>query len=322
MKKTLFSQEAAYKPYLFKGLHGRYAHFPARSDSGARTFVLVYGQHATLERVRPIADALTEFGDVYMVDTPGFGGMDPSYKVKEYPSLEFLAAHLNHFVTEHIPASRQLTLVGISFGFQILTQALAEYPELAARTEHAVSFVGFVKYTDFSMPASYKVFLLHLAAHPARYKAGSLFFTAALRPGVLRMIFFFNRPFNTKFKDFDKAQAKEYVDQQIWLWMVNDHRTHGATAWDFFKKNDLTGLRLDADAIHIGVPNDHLINNKVVTEELHKMYRHVDVFDLHLPNHAPLDIDSPDKVRALLPDGLVAMMQTSKNAKALVGEAA
>jgi pimeloyl-ACP methyl ester carboxylesterase len=228
-----------------------------------------------------------------------------------------MAGHLENFVTTHIPVDRKLTFIGISYGFQIVTAMLDQAPDIGARTEHAISFVGFVRYSDFAMPLSYKVFLLHLGANPARRRIGAQVFRAGLRPGVLRMIFFFNRPFNLKFKNFNKAEARQYVDEQIWLWMINDHRTHGATAWDFFKKNDLTALRLPVDAIHIGVPNDHLINNKAVTSELTDMFRSLEVFELNLANHAPLDIDSPEKVLQLLPEGLISIFEVSANVSAI-----
>lgn len=317
-KYAIKTTDPQIKPYEFRGLKGRYGHWPALSKHARRTFLIVYGQHATLERVQSVATALQAYGDVYMVDTPGFGGMDPSYKLGEDPSLDFMASHLAHFVEKHIPADRYLSVVGISYGFQIVTTMLANYPEITKRVEHAVSFVGFVSHRNLDLPTSMRIFMLELGARPARTRVGSKVFALMLRPGLFKVIFFFNRPFNTTLKDFDKKEAKRYIDDQIQLWMVNDHRTHGYTAWDFFKTADLTHLRPAVDVIHVGVPNDHLINNKVVMDELEGVYRNMYPFDLNLKNHAPLDIDSPEKVRELLPEALVTLIKSSRNETAVL----
>lgn len=280
--------------------------------------MLLYGQHATLERIQPIAEALTEFGDVYGVDNPGFGGMDASYRIGQYPSLEFYAGHLKHFIDEFVPAERKVTLLGISFGFQIVAATLEHYPELEKRVEQAISFVGFVHPDDFQMPKTYSIPLLYVMSNISRSWLGSKLTSPFLYEPVVIGIYHATKPIQVKFKSLPKAEADQYVREQAWLWRVNDTRTHAATAWDFFKKNDLTEYRIKVPALHIGVPDDHFFDNDRVSRELTEMFSELKMFELALANHAPLDIDTPEQVKKLLPSGLKQLLGTSKNKRAAV----
>lgn len=317
MKQSFFSTDSKIKPYIYKTLKGRFVHLPAARKDAKRTFVVLYGQHATLERIMPIMEALTEYGDVYGVDNPGFGGMDSSYRIKEYPSLDFYAGHLKYFIDTHIPAERQLTLLGISFGFQIVTKTLALYPELNKRTETAMSFVGFVHHQDFSMPLSYSVPLLYFMANGGRFWLGSKIAELCLKEPIIVGVYQLTKPIQVKFRSLPKEEAKRYAREQAWLWRVNDARTHAATAWDFFKKNDLTGHTIDATVIHVGVPNDHLFDNSRISAELKQIYNKVELYDMELENHAPLDVETPDKVHSLMPDTLKVVLRRSRNRTAV-----
>lgn len=70
---SLFSDDPNITDYDFLGLKGRMGHWPAKDSESKRTFVVIYGQHATIERLIPTITALTNFGDVYIADNPGFG---------------------------------------------------------------------------------------------------------------------------------------------------------------------------------------------------------------------------------------------------------
>jgi len=318
MKQSYFSTDSRYHQYVYKGLHGRYAHWPASSRDAKRTFVLIYGQHATLERIEPIAQALSDYGDVYAVDTPGFGGMESSYKIKQYPSLDFMAGHLSHFVNKYVQTKRLITFMGISFGLQIITSALDKDHLLAKRTEEAISFAGFVSYKDFSMPISYQIFFMYLLANLGRTYIGSKIIKVFTTAPMLRFIYFAARPFNVQHKSLPKHKSQDYLDQQIWLWQNNDARTHAATGWDFLRKTDMTSLRLPVSMVHVGVPRDHLLKNAQVSAELRIMYKSVIILDLNLNSHTSLDLDSSDKIRQLLPATLKELLMKSNNKSAEV----
>lgn len=317
MKKSLFSNDPVYKPYVFKGLRGRYGHWLASEPKAKRTFVLLYGQHATLERIVGIVEVLRQYGDVYMVDTPGFGGMDSPYKIGRTPNLDFYAEHLNNFVDNYIPKARQITFMGISYGFQIVTKTLANYPDICKRTEVAISFVGFVSYKDFDMPLSYKILLMYCLTNFGRTRLGNRIMSPFISGPVLNLVLRMSKPFNVHYKTLQKNEVENYINQQIWLWTVNDNHTHAVTAWDFFKKTDLSDLKIDAAVIHAGVDNDHYFKNDRIVEELKNMYKDCQHFELDLDNHAPLEA-KPDEVSELIPDKLKVVLRKSKNKEAVI----
>lgn len=312
-----FPDHPLIKPYEFAGLKGRYLHWPAASSKAKRTFVLVYGQHATIERLLPIIEALSDFGDVYLADNPGFGGMDASYKIGRKPDLDLYAEHLAHFIEEYIPADRQLTLFGISYGFQMLVELLHDYPELNGRIEQIISFVGFVSHKDFQMPKRLRLPLMYVLANVGRTKPGAAIFDTVLSERLISGVYRLSKPIQPKFKTLSGEAARRYAREQATLWLVNDNLTHGVTAWEFFRRTDLTHYRLDAEAIHIGVPNDHLFNNSRVETELQTMFRKVTNLRLNLANHAPVDIETADEVRSLLPTDLKKIIGKSANKTAV-----
>jgi len=318
MKKSLFSTAEYYKPYVYKGLRGRYMHMPAKNPEARRTFVVLYGQHATLERVEPVVEALTEFGDVYAADYPGFGGMDPSFKLKQYPSLHFYADYIKQFIDEIIPENRKLTLLGISYGFQLFTETLNQHPELNERVEEVVSFVGFVHHEDFHFPPSYSIPLLYLIANVGRTWLGSKIVGAFMQGWFIAIIYKLTKPIQAKYKSLSAEETKGFMEGQIWLWRINDIRTHAATGWDFCMKTDLTNYRVNAPLTHVGVPKDHLLNNERVVKELSEMFTPFESLELHLENHAPLDLDSREKVLALFPSALHSKFKRSHNEKAVL----
>lgn len=306
------------KQYIFHGLKGRYGHWPANSTSAKRTFVIVYGQHASIERTMSLVEALKEFGDVYIADNPGFGGMESSFKIGQYPDLELYAKHLVNFIDKHVTHGRQLTLFGISYGFQIISETLHRYPRLYPRVEDVVCFVGFVQPSDFRMPPSYRLPMVYLGALPGKTWLGSKLFQAIIRKKVVVLAYLLSKPIQVKFKRLKASEAKRYAGEQADLWVLNDHRTHGATAWDFVKKNNLTGHRIPLNILHLGIPNDHIIDNDRVRQALKVMYQHLDAYDLRMEYHAPIDVDTPAKVRELLPEVLMKYWSKSRNIQAVM----
>lgn len=317
MKQTHFVDAPEVTNYEFKGLAGRYGHWPANRTNATRTFVLVYGQHATIERLKPIIETLQNYGDVYLADNPGFGGMDSPYKIKAYPDLDFYAQHLKNFIDRYVDPSRQLTLVGVSYGFQMLVEFLHSYPMYCQRVEQLISFVGFVSHKDFNMPKRVSIPLMYMLCNSGRTKLGAALYDRILNERLIMATYKATKPIQAKFKNLDGDEAKQYAREQAWLWLVNDNRTHGVTAWDFFKKTDLTAYRIDVEAIHIGVPKDHLLRNHQIEDEMSRMFSTFTAYSLHLDNHAPLDLDTAKKVQSMLPKAISDRLNTSVNETAV-----
>ncbi len=301
----MFIKDDRIRTYAYRGLKGRYIFQRANGRSAKRVFLVVYGQHATIERCMPIVDALSEFGDVYLVDTPGFGGMEPAYSIGEYPSLDFYSGHLSHVFDTVLPKDKKITLFAVSYGFEITTCFLATHPRYHKRIQDVIGFVGLVSHKEFRISKGLLWIIKNIACRPARTAAGGWFYKHfVFRDWTLRVFYYFYSRISPRFHDLPRSEVWKHSKEQSWLWRVNDTRTHAATAWDFLFVNDLTNLRVDLPVIHIGVPDDHYLDHKRVAEDLKKIYKDVKEYELTLTSHAPVSFDTSDKLLEIIPDEL------------------
>jgi pimeloyl-ACP methyl ester carboxylesterase len=131
-------------------LKGRF--FRARSDK-SREILIVYDIPMNLEQIIPLANAMTEYGNVTAMDLPGFGGMSSFYAIKKKPTLANYAGYLAAFIKLRFKR-RRLTIVGIGIGFSIITQCLKQYPSIAKRVDTLVSIDGLLDKTDLRLNPS------------------------------------------------------------------------------------------------------------------------------------------------------------------------
>ncbi|HUD10401.1 MAG TPA: hypothetical protein VMR28_01885 [Candidatus Saccharimonadales bacterium] len=135
-------------PLNMNGLQGRMLRVPAHGRK-KRDILLIYGHHATLERSAKLVNELAKYGSVTVPDLPGFGGMESLYKLHDKPTLNRLADYTASFIKLRY-RRRRLTIVGVGFGFVIITRMLQRYPDLVKKIDFAVSLGGFAHYDDFS----------------------------------------------------------------------------------------------------------------------------------------------------------------------------
>jgi hypothetical protein len=64
----------------------------------AKDILLVYGLHASLESVRPLAEVLNQYGKVTVADLPGMGGMTSFYSIGEKPTTSNYGSYLASFI--------------------------------------------------------------------------------------------------------------------------------------------------------------------------------------------------------------------------------
>lgn len=310
----MFSNDPRIKPYVFKGLEGRYIHVKAKDSRKKRVFLVIYGQHASIERCLPLLDALSRFGEVYLADAPGFGGMDPAYKARRKPTLTFFAENIKNVFDTILPKNKKITVFSVSFGFQQITRFLYEYPEYKGRIEDLVSFVGLASYRNFRISRTLETSLKHLTG------SGKTYLGAKIYQGLIFQHPIFVRKYyermtkkQPKFKNLNKEEASAYAREQAWLWQINERRTHAHTANDFLFRTDLTNLKIDMPVTHVGVPNDHFLDNKQVVDDLHQIYSSVIAYDLDLPGHSPISLDSPEEVLELFPKTFADKLKKSDN---------
>ena len=143
------------EPLYINGMRGRLLRAPATAAK-KREMLLIYGHHALLERWWGLVENLQEYGNVTMPDLPGFGGMDSFFAIGKAPTIDNYADYLAAFVKMRYRRKR-VTVIGISFGFVVITRMLQRYPELTKKVDLVVSMVGFMHRDDFLFPPRRRV---------------------------------------------------------------------------------------------------------------------------------------------------------------------
>src|ERR1700685_2606963 len=134
-------------PLDMNGLRGRMLHLPGAPQKGIE-ILFVYGQHSSLERWWDLVRLLNRFGSVTVPDLPGLGGMESFYRINQEPTLDNFADYLASFIKMRYKR-KKIVVIGLSFGFVVVTRMLQRYPELAKKVSLLVSLVGFAHRADF-----------------------------------------------------------------------------------------------------------------------------------------------------------------------------
>ncbi len=308
----MFSSDERIAPYEFRSLKGRIIKLEPKKPELKRVFLVIYGQHASIERSLPLVEALSNFGTVYLADNPGFGGMQSAYKAGSKPSLDFYADHLKNVYDNYLPQDKKVTLFAISFGLEMANAFLDKYPQYIGRTEDVLSFVGLASKRNLRISWRLRA-LLWFVCIGAQTFIGSLVYRLIMSDIFVRPFYILTMSRNPKFADVPENQKRLIAKEQAWLWRANDIRTHAKTAWDFLFFTDQTNLRIAASVTHVGVPRDHLLDNTSVIEDLKKIYKEVVHYELDLPAHAPISFETESAVLDLIPDKLEKHLKISEN---------
>lgn len=296
------------QPLYMNGLQGRMLHMPPPSGK-KREILIVYGHHASLERMFGVAEFFNKYGGVTLPDLPGFGGMQPFYKIGKKPTVDNLADYLASFIK--LRYKRRLTIMGTSFGFVVVTRMLQRYPEIAKRVDVLVSFVGFVHKEDFHMGRrDYWALRAFTAAGTNRFVAFGLQHVL-FQPPLVRMVYNLVAERNDKLKDAeDIAERKALIDFETYLWQCNHARTQCYTG-NRFLRIDLCDNRVDLPVYHVCVENDRYFDNNIVEQHLNLIYNKVHMLRVSIGMHAPTVVASAKQVAPFIPMKLRRVLSRS-----------
>lgn len=252
-------------PLNINKLEGRMMYIPGPKGFH-RDFLIVTGSHSLLERWWSLAENYADYGSVTMPDLPGFGGMDSFETIGIKPSVDAYADYLAAFIKLRFNR-KKISIVGVSYGFLIITRMLQKYPELTKKVEILISLGGFLHKDDFLYPSRtrrlYKYFAKFAAIKPiARIEKLCLVNTSVLN--------FMNRSIpehkmlETK---MTKAEKDAYILLEKRLWQVNDLRTHWLVLNESFKA-DLCNDRVNLTVTHIVPKSDPYLDNDIVREHM------------------------------------------------------
>jgi len=295
------SKEAAdfIVPLNMNGLEGRMLRMPPPKKYADREILLIYGHHSSLERWWGLAQNLNKYGGLTMPDLPGFGGMDSMYKIGKTPDLDAMADYLASFVKWRYKRQK-VVIMGLSFGFIVVTRMLQRYPSLTKKVELLVSAVGFSHYDDFVFSKT-RMTLYRLGTKVVgRWPWPFIFRYVALDPFILRTVY--HRTFNAKkkFAGADEDTMKRMMDMEIVLWHSNDVRTYMQTAYDMLTVDNCK-KQVDLPVWHIGAGTDQYFHPDLIEQHMRIIFSDFQFFKNDNLRHAPSVIATAEESADFIP---------------------
>lgn len=289
------------QPLYINGLNGRMLRVPAPKSTN-REILLIYGHHALLERWWGLVENLNDYGAVTMPDLPGFGGMDGFQIIGRQPTINEYADYLAAFVKMHYRRKR-VTIVGISFGFVVVTRMLQRYPELAKRVDLVVSMVGFMHKTDFLFTPQRRN-QIHVAARffslpPIAWIIRYCF----LNQFIIKQIYVRMPAGRRRFLEMDPITFSSLMDFEVLLWQKNDVRTHWRTTSEFVLL-DNCDRQIDLPVWHVASRGDHYFNNEIVEQHMRVVYNDYHRGIMESKAHTPSILGDKQELSIMLPPGL------------------
>lgn len=296
-------------PLRMNGMRGRMLRVPP-SGRRKKEILLIYGHHASLERMFGLAEDLSQYGTVTIPDLPGFGGMESFYKLGSKPTIDNLADYLAAFLKLKYKKKR-VNIIAVSFGFLVVTRMLQKYPDLAKKVDILVSAVGFAHKTDFrASDKSRKLYALIAKFYSLSVPAWLLRYTVLTNP-VLTHYYRAVAGRHSKLKDASIEERDKRIAFEVVLWQKNHLRTHMYTLNQMLEV-DLCDMQVDLKVYHVGVRHDRYFNNHVVEQHLRVIYKDFEATPTSLSVHAPTVVATASEVAPFMPKKLRTILARSK----------
>lgn len=304
-KETLLAMQKHIKPLNMNGLNGRMLKLPAPKDldkGQRREILLVYGHHASIERMYGIAEALNDFGTVTMPDLPGCGGMDSFYKIGMKPTIDSMADYLAAFVKLKY-RGKKVTMVGMSLGFVIITRMLQRYPELVDKVNLMVSIVGFSHKYDFALPKSRQTYYKNGARFFSMKIPSMFFYNIFLHPTVIKLAY--SKTYNAKKKlsNLSSEDKKTALEFEVQLWRQDDLRTYFRMVVEFLTLDNCKS-QINLPVQHISVDSDQYFDHSVVEQHMRIIYNDFTEHEAQIPSHAPSIIANKEEAMPFIPESM------------------
>lgn len=290
-------------PLTVQGMRGRKMVHPSRKPGAGRTIVFVYGIHGSLERFYGVINFLARFGEVVVPDLPGFGGMETFYKIGKQPTLDNYGDYVAEFLQQELPEGR-ITLIGLSYGFVVITRMLVRHPELHGRVDLVVSAMGLADGRDLNMkpPLRWAVETL-LALGQVRALARTIQYFATRR-WMLRLMYSGNNP---KMKALPPKERPGLIAFESYLWRCNDMQTYCVAMKELFSLRQ-TNSEVPLTVHHIETEHDHWLNTDAAEEHIDAIYKKVVVHDSKLIHHGGVAYAEESEAEQIIPAGVVKLL--------------
>lgn len=292
-------------PLYMNGLQGRMLYLPAPPKK-KREILFIYGHHSTIERWWGIAQVFNKYGALTMPDLPGFGGMQSFFKIGEKPTLDAMADYLAAFVKMRY-ARKKVTIVGMSYGFLVVTRMLQRYPDLTKKVDLLFSLAGFSHKDDFKF-SKRRHFIYRVVSRVLGRLPFSLFFkNVVLYPPLIRAAYGKTPNAKHKFSNLDPQARKFMMDFEVELWHANDVRTHWRTTVDMLSVDNCQ-KQIHLPVNHVAVSGDQYFDNHRVEQHMRIVYADFKQATAQLKSHAPSIIADASEAAPLLPTAFKRML--------------
>ena len=307
----LIEMQKNIKPLNMNGLSGRMLKMPASKKlKNKREILLIYGTHASLERMYGIAELFNDYGSVTMPDLPGFGGMDSFYELGMKPTVDNFADYLAAFVKLRYK-NKKIVIAGMSLGFIYVTRMLQRYPELTKQVEFVISIVGFTTHRDFKFSENRKSFYRIGSKAVSNKVLSSIFYNTALQPTAIKLAYSKTYNAKQKFSHLSAEERKTALDFEVLLWRQSDLRTYMYTTNSMMIVDNCI-KRVDATVHHISIDNDQYFDPTVVEQHMRVIYSNFTEHVAHLTSHAPSILASKEEAAPIIPVSLKRVMKKKK----------
>lgn len=273
-----------------------------------KQFVLLGGQHTSIERMYAIAQFLGDFGSVKLIDLPGFGGVDSFRKIGKKINLDNYATYLHQFIVKN--DLKDFDFFATSFSSIVVTRMLQMYPETQKRVRRVILFVGFSSGEDFSIRQPQKTLiniLITLTSNPVGANIFKFLFTNKISLWLMLKIFSI---FKTKMKSNDKKVVVDNIAMEYQLWTNNDRETHAKSTKIMFGV-DLTRQKkkIDLTCHNIVTTNDQYFDVGSVNQGFKQIYSKYKPCYIKLNVHAPSLIADKADVAKIMGDKTISLLK-------------
>ena len=290
------------KPLNMNGLEGRMLCYESKKID-KQEILFLYGQRSNIERWWGLIQLLHDYGTVTVPDMPGFGGMDSFYSIGKKPTMDNYADYLASFIKLRYK-KRKIVIVGLSYGFVVVTRMLEKYPELGRNVKLLVSIAGFADHEDFVFPALQYRLYLYLTWLLSRRSLSWAFRHTALSGSMLRSLYAKTANGKAKFgKIKDAKELNRLLDFEIRLWQENDTRSYMYSTHELLEFTNCEG-KIDLEVHHVAVKADNILDNSRVEQHMRVIFNDYIPYYVKLDSHAPTLINDRKTASFLLPDRL------------------
>lgn len=288
-------------PLNINGLEGRMLKAPGINKQ-QQEILLIYGHHAKLERWWSLVENLQEYGPVTMPDLPGFGGMDSFEKIGKKISIDSYADYLAAFIKLRY-RQKKVVIVGISFGFVVVTRMLQRYPDLAKKVVLLVSIVGFMRYDDFVYSPGARRFYARATRFFGTRGFAFIIRHFLLNHFVLHALYAQLPNSKRRMLEVTPEEFEATLDFEVDIWQINDVRTHWVTTSQFLKVDNCKN-QIDLPVVHVASKEDHYFNNEVVKQHMLIVFNKYTRYVARSKAHTPSILADKRAAGVLLPPGL------------------